>query len=804
MRKLCAVLIMLVMVPMVFAASTVTNKPHDPNARTNPNPSTGPYVQPEDGRAFGDILMTIDLAAIGMPGDGYDNAGITSDGQYVYLINMYNNTVYVVDPSGPSVVTSWAAPASLAWGFGHETNPWITEYYSLSAYEYNWGGGGTGTSFYALQGGASWMGDISENWDSGELWIIAVGGSNKAYLYSLPAGTVIDSIGNAAWTSTSQRGFTHDPANAKFFLGGWNSDYVWETELDGTPTARGFAFTSIASLSYDYMPTVHPAPVLWLASNDATNYLYMIDPDNPVPNDTVIWDFETGPQGWTHTNGLAFPAGWAVQASGLHSNAMSPNPGDSSMWIDSDAAGSGTIVNDTCWSPWIIPTANTHWFKWGMGYQNYSSIDTFVVGIQVCVGGVWQAPVEVYRTQADIGPAVWDSSDVSAYNTADYIRLYFAYLNGDYCWYASFDNVFINGLIYTPGHDVGPTAFTNVPAMVPENTTISPTLTVKNHGNFDETFDVTCVISPGGYSSTQNVAALAPGATIDVTFDPFTFGSGAYTVTAYTQLVGDENPANDTLDRAVEASNWLYYDDGIAANAWAFYYMNNGFGVQFPVSMNWWVDSVAVHVWDTSWPSPGGTTTTLRLYDGASQPTNIKWEAANVTVVRGDWNKFACDTTLTHYAMGDNVYYMWIQAVDYPNCPGLSIDGATSQPGYMWYLLDGAFSVVDQGGDWLMRIHVIPETGVSEWISVTPASLALKAPTIVKSSTQIEFVVPVAGETKLVVYDASGRVCQTLVSGNLSAGTHTVSANLNLPAGVYFYNLTTSGTHATQKFLVVR
>ena len=39
------------------------------NARINLNPS--PQHVDTDGRAFGDILLTIDLASIGMPGDGY-------------------------------------------------------------------------------------------------------------------------------------------------------------------------------------------------------------------------------------------------------------------------------------------------------------------------------------------------------------------------------------------------------------------------------------------------------------------------------------------------------------------------------------------------------------------------------------------------------------------------------------------------------------------------------------------------------------------------------------------------------------
>jgi len=76
MKKLTICLVALFFVPMLMASpkEALKSDSYDPNAMTNPLPSNGP-VQIDDGRALGDILMTIDLAAIGMPGDGYDNAG---------------------------------------------------------------------------------------------------------------------------------------------------------------------------------------------------------------------------------------------------------------------------------------------------------------------------------------------------------------------------------------------------------------------------------------------------------------------------------------------------------------------------------------------------------------------------------------------------------------------------------------------------------------------------------------------------------------------------------------------------------
>jgi hypothetical protein len=76
-----------------------------------------------------------------------------------------------------------------------------------------------------------------------------------------------------------------------------------------------------------------------------------------------------------------------------------------------------------------------------------------------------------------------------------------------------------------------------------------------------ETFEVTCEIEPGGYSSTFNVIDLPAGDSTQVTFTPdFTFAmEDTYTVTVYTQLSGDMDTSNDTMVAYIET-----YDPGIA------------------------------------------------------------------------------------------------------------------------------------------------------------------------------------------------------------------------------------------------
>ncbi len=87
-------------------------------------------------------------------------------------------------------------------------------------------------------------------------------------------------------------------------------------------------------------------------------------------------------------------------------------------------------------------------------------------------------------------------------------------------------------------------------APVINNGTVNPMATVKNTGSIDIAFNATMVI--GTYTSTKNAAILAPGATQQLTFDPWNAANGTYNIKVYTQLGNDMNLTNDTLEQSVE------------------------------------------------------------------------------------------------------------------------------------------------------------------------------------------------------------------------------------------------------------
>ncbi|MGB7054232.1 MAG: hypothetical protein WBE28_02795, partial [bacterium] len=182
-------------------------------------------------------------------------------------------------------------------------------------------------------------------------------------------------------------------------------------------------------------------------------YIYVLDQSGPdmiwvfdvglQSGPAGFWDFETGLQGWTHTNGQAYPAGWDVEPSGTHASQAPPDPGDSTMWVDSDAGGSAFWIQDSALSPVLVPNAGMDWLKYG--FCNYGGSGSYVnelhVGIKHSTGGVWTATeLAFYPSGVTTGPA-WDSVDVSAYTTADFVQVYF-YFDDLNTWgyWSSFDN----------------------------------------------------------------------------------------------------------------------------------------------------------------------------------------------------------------------------------------------------------------------------------------------------------------------------------------------------------------------------
>ena len=101
-------------------------------------------------------------------------------------------------------------------------------------------------------------------------------------------------------------------------------------------------------------------------------------------------------------------------------------------------------------------------------------------------------------------------------------------------------------------HDVGVLSI-NAPSEIVLGDSTQVTAIVKNSGNaFEDSFDVSLFIA--GFSNTQIVTNLAPGALDTVTFPywtPVTTCDSSYTLSVWTLLSGDNDPGNDTLSQNI-------------------------------------------------------------------------------------------------------------------------------------------------------------------------------------------------------------------------------------------------------------
>lgn len=267
-----------------------------------------------------------------------------------------------------------------------------------------------------------------------------------------------------------------------------------------------------------------------------------------------VWDFETGWQGWTNTNGLTYPEAWGVRPSWLHPSNTPPIAGDSSLWIDGGAAVS---TADTALSNTIIPPPNTRVLAYG--YCNYSEAGSanndLFVGLRYFVDGSWHTDeLSHYPSGMLSGPA-WESIDITAYGIAESLQVFFYYTdNNTLGRWACFDNVgiYAHDTGFHELHDVGCTEIISPPEGLHELGWYQVIGRIRNLGNSSESFNIRATVHDTTnwttlFDQTTIIVDLPPGADTNITLGSVNFNYFSYFYTeVYTLLIGDENTANDT------------------------------------------------------------------------------------------------------------------------------------------------------------------------------------------------------------------------------------------------------------------
>lgn len=110
---------------------------------------------------------------------------------------------------------------------------------------------------------------------------------------------------------------------------------------------------------------------------------------------------------------------------------------------------------------------------------------------------------------------------------------------------------------------------------------------------------------------------------------------------------------------------------------------------------------------------------------------------------------------------------------------------------------------------WLREYVETTEVMVSNEETRDEAPLSFKLnhnyPNPFNPSTMITFELPQASSVKIMVYDITGRLVETLVDSRKSAGTHAVSFNAdNLSSGVYLYEIQAGSFREVKKMTLIK
>ncbi len=178
------------------------------------------------------------------------------------------------------------------------------------------------------------------------------------------------------------------------------------------------------------------------------------------------------------------------------------------------------------------------------------------------------------------------------------------------------------------------------------------------------------------------------------------------------------------------------------------------------------------------------------------------------TIAEGSWN-------VTVTAGGSPVESALIGVVQdttllqsgYTNASGLVTLAIPAIPG------TGYVTVTGTHHNLYPYVASVPVSGVGVSggeVGALSFNLASPAPNPFAGSTAIAFTLPAAGNMSLDIYDVSGRLVTSVVSGSMLAGSHSVlwagtdSEGAPAPGGIYLLRLTAGGDTMTRSCVIIR
>jgi len=303
---------------------------------------------------------------------------------------------------------------------------------------------------------------------------------------------------------------------------------------DPTSTAAPYVYTNTDNLIVGAKYNPNNVMAIWTESFDGT-----------FPPAGWLNLLETGTYYWTQASVSRYPAGFPTHSGAgmAEYRSFTATTGMGASLISSVFSLTGGAAKIGFWM-----------LRDGVSYQTNADLVNFMINTTASsTGATLLGTINRARALAPVepGPDGWYYYEFSipvSFNTAtNYLILksVSAYGNDMYV-----DDVNVSYLL---ANDVGMVSV-DIATPIPPGA-LTPKATVKNFGSAVQTFPVTMSITPGGYTNTQTVTALAGGASLQVSFGSWAPTSGTYSVKVITQLGTDQDRTNDTLIKSINVSS---------------------------------------------------------------------------------------------------------------------------------------------------------------------------------------------------------------------------------------------------------
>jgi hypothetical protein len=154
----------------------------------------------------------------------------------------------------------------------------------------------------------------------------------------------------------------------------------------------------------------------------------------------------------------------------------------------------------------------------------------------------------------------------------------------------------------------------------------------------------------------------------------------------------------------------------------------------------------------------------------------------------------------------DEVTRILVRFAPQDDSPSYAFD-PTAAPGYVWH----CHILEHEENDMMQRYELLPPhpatiaSGAVPMARVVPATLELVAPNPARASDELLFRLPAAGDVKVGLYAADGRLVRTLVNGRFDAGEHPLALGARgaIPSGVYFLRIQANALSKVRKLIVL-